>query len=225
MKKEKKKKRRLKKGRLILLLIILFLIFYLIYKFVDIKIINITVSGNKILTDQEVIDEAELSNYPSFFKILILPTKNKLEKNNYIKKASVSKGFLSIKINIVEEKVLYIDKKSGNKVTLDNEFKDDKTLCIPELINTIPKGKLTGFKNAINKIDINTLCLMSQIKYDPNDIDEDRYLVYMDDGNIVYLTVNKFKRINRYNKYLENIGKENGILYLDYGNYFEPINN
>lgn len=225
MKKEKKTKRRLKKGRFLLFLIILSLIFYLIYKFVDIKIINITVSGNNILSDQEVIDEAKLSDYPSYFKILILPTKNKLEKNDYIKKASVSKGFLSIKIKIEEEKILYIDKISGNKVTLDSSFKDDKILCVPELINSIPKNKLYGFKTAVNKINLNTLCQMSQIKYDPNDIDKDRYLVYMDDGNKVYLTVNKFKRINKYNKYLESIGKENGILYLDYGNYFEPDNN
>ena len=43
----------------------------------------------------------------------------------------------------------------------------------------------------------------------------------MNDGNIVYLTINKFEKINKYNKILENVGKQNGVLYLDYGDYFE----
>ena len=43
----------------------------------------------------------------------------------------------------------------------------------------------------------------------------------MNDGNSVYLTVNKFEKLNKYNTILENIGKQNGTLYLDYGDYFE----
>ena len=73
----------------------------------------------------------------------------------------------------------------------------------------------------MEKIDTDMLCQMSEIKYDPNEIDKDRYFVYMNDGNGVYLTVNKFKKINKYNTILENIGKQNGTLYLDYGDYFE----
>ena len=73
----------------------------------------------------------------------------------------------------------------------------------------------------MNKIDKDVLCQMSEIKYDPNDIDLDRYYAYMNDGNSVYLTVNKLKKINKYNEILESVGKQNGTLYLDYGDYFE----
>ena len=71
------------------------------------------------------------------------------------------------------------------------------------------------------KIDKDILCQISEIKYDPNEIDKDRYYLYMNDGNSVYLTVNKFEKINKYNSILENVGKQNGTLYLDYGDYFE----
>ena len=217
----KKRKKRLRKGRLLLVLIILGLIVYGIYKYVDIKVNTIYISGNNILTDQEIIEIANLDNNPSYIKNVTLVIKDKLEKNVYIKEAKVTKGLLSIKIKIDEASVLYIDKKTNEKVTIKGKIKDEKIVCAPYLINEAPKEKTDGFKNAMTKIDNDMLCQMSEIKYDPNDIDKDRYYVYMNDGNSVYLTVNKFKKLNKYNSILENIGKQNGTLYLDYGDYFE----
>ena len=221
-KQEKKKKRkRLRVGRLLLLLILLGGIGYLLYRYVNIPILSIKVTGNNILTDQEIIEQADLEDYDSFFSSVTLVIKNKLKKNFYIKDAKVTKGFLSIKIKVIEDKVLYINKDTGEKVSLTGKKKDDKELCVPYLSNVVPDKKIKGFNKAMSKIDDEILCKMSEIKYDPNDIDKDRYFVYMDDGNSVYLTVNKFKKINNYNTILENVGKQNGILYLDYGDYFK----
>ena len=133
----------------------------------------------------------------------------------------VYKGIFSIKIRITEEKVLYIDKNTMEKVTLEERIKDDKSICAPYLINEVPSDKKAEFNKAMSKINSNIICLMSEIKYDPNEIDKDRYYVNMNDGNGVYLTVNKFNKLNNYNKILENIGRQNGILYLDYGDYFK----
>ena len=207
-KKEKKKKRKLRVGRLLLLLIILGGIGFLIYKYVDIPILSIKVTGNKVLTDQEIIEQADLEDYDSFFSSVSLIIKNKLKKNFYIKDAKVTKGFLTINIKVTEDKVLYINKDTEEKVTLTGKHKDDKELCVPYLSNVVPDKKLKGFNKAMDKIDSDILCKMSEIKYDPNDIDKDRYFVYMDDGNSVYLTVNKFKKINNYNTILENVGKQ-----------------
>ena len=100
-------------------------------------------------------------------------------------------------------------------------LKDDKIVCAPYLTNEVPENKLKKFKKAMGKIDDDILCQISEVMYDPNDIDADRYYLYMNDGNSVYLTVNKFSKINKYNTILENVGKQNGTLYLDYGDYFE----
>ena len=219
--KQKKKKKRLKFKRLFLLLLFLAVISFVCIKFVDIPIMNITIKGNEILSDQEIIEQAKLENYPSFFSTFSFKVKQELMKNPYINEAKVYKGILNVKIEVKENTVLYIDKETNEKVTENSKIKDDKIVCAPFLINEVPNDKKDGFIKALKKIDKDILCQMSQIKYDPNEIDKDRYYVYMNDGNGVYLTVNKFNKINKYNDILESIGKQNGILYLDYGDYFE----
>ena len=219
--KKAKKKRKLKKLRLLFLLLVIAGISFAFIKLFDVRIYSIKIKGNKILTDQEVIETAKLEDYPSFFETLSYTIKKRLLKNNYIESAKVTKGLLSVNITIKEKKILYIDKETNYKYTYNSKFKDDKSICVPYLIGSVPEGKMKRFIKAMNKINSDMICQMSEIKYDPNDIDEDRYYVYMNDGNSVYLTVNKFDKINKYNTILEKIGKQNGTLYLDYGDYFE----
>lgn len=220
--KKKKKRRRLKKGRLLFLILLLALVCFLLINFVNVPIRNIVIVGNDILTDQEVIEQAELENYPSYFSTFGFQIKNKLLENPYVKTVKVSKGILSVKITIEEKTVLYIDKATGDKVADDASLiNDDKVVCAPYLTNEVPSDKKAGFIKAMKKLDADILCQISEIMYDPNDIDTDRYYLYMNDGNSVYLTVNKFSKLNKYNSILENIGKQNGTLYLDYGDYFE----
>ena len=219
--KRQKRKRRLKVGRLFLLIFFVAIISFLCIKFINIPIRSIIIKGNNILTDYEIIKESGLEDYPSYFGIFSYNVKNKLKKNKYIKGVKVRKGILNITITIEEKKVLYIDSLKNEKVLEDTKIIDDKVLCVPYLINQVPTDKQEGFIKAMKKIDKDILCLISEIKYDPNEIDKDRYYLYMNDGNSVYLTVNKFEKINKYNSILENVGKQNGTLYLDYGDYFE----
>ena len=62
---------------------------------------------------------------------------------------------------------------------------------------------------------------VSDIKYFPNKYDEERFILYMNDKNIVYINLPKFKSINEYNKMVEKLEGKTGKLYLDSGNYFE----
>lgn len=218
---KKRKKRKLKVGRLFLLLLIIVAISFLCVKFIDVPIRSIVIEGNEILSDKEVIEQAKLEDYPSYFAVISLVVKSRIKKNPYVEEAWVKKGILSIKIKVKEKKILYVKEETNEKVTLTGSIKDEKQVCVPYLIGTIPEKKQTRFIKSMNKIDSNILCQMSQIKYEPNEIDNDRYYVFMNDGNTVYLTVNKFDKLNKYNTILENIGKQNGILYLDYGDYFE----
>ncbi len=219
----KQKKRKLRVGRLFLVLLVIALISFACYYLTKIPIMNITITGNHYLTDQEIIETANIEDYPSFILTLMLKVKSDLKKNNYVNDVKVTKGIFSIKINVEEKRILFIEKSSGSKVTIDNKFVDDKVIAAPFLTNTIPNDKYDGFVKAMSKIDPEIIIKMSEIKYDPNEIDKDRYLAFMNDGNYVYLTVNKFNKLNKYDSILENVGKKNGTLYLDYGDYFEAF--
>ena len=78
------------------------------------------------------------------------------------------------------------------------------------------------FLKKFNLVDKDTLLNISEIKYEPNDIDKERFLLSMNDGNYVYVTMSKFNAINNYLEISKTLGEKNGILYLDYGNYFVP---
>ena len=92
---------------------------------------------------------------------------------------------------------------------------------VPRLLNYVPDTKYESFIKNMGKIDKNVLSKISDIEYKPNDYDKDRFLLYMDDGNMVYLTLTKFKAINHYIEVLAQLENHKGVLYLDNGNHFK----
>ena len=64
-------------------------------------------------------------------------------------------------------------------------------------------------------IDEDILSKISDITYAPNEYDKERFLLYMDDDNSVYLTLTKFKKINYYNEVLEQLEGKKTILDKD----------
>ena len=70
-------------------------------------------------------------------------------------------------------------------------------------------------------IDENIRLMISEIEYYPNDIDKERFILTMNDGNYVYITLYKTYLVNDYIKILSTLENKKGILYLDSGNYFE----
>jgi len=73
----------------------------------------------------------------------------------------------------------------------------------------------------MNNVSESIKSQISEILYYPNEQDDDRFLLYMNDGNYVYLTLTKFKQINYYEDVLKSLNGKKGILYLDSGNHFE----
>lgn len=222
MKKKKKKKTvKIKYGRLFLFLLIVFFIVYFILNVFSFPIKNIYIYNNKILSDQEIIDIAGLSNYPSIFSVTTLSIEKKLEKNIYIKKAIVKKKKLSeIDIEIEENYCIFYD--SSKNMTILKDLNEEETILdCPILVNYVPDNIYDNFKEATKEIDRNIIDRISEIKYDPNSVDEERFLFTMNDGNYVYLTLMHFEKINNYVNIIKNFNNQKGILYLDSGEYFK----
>ncbi len=224
-----KKKKRLKLIPFLLFVLVIAATFFLVDVLLDTRIENIVIKGNKIVTDQQIIDEAGLSNYPSFYKTTSYNIKKALEKNSFIKEVKVKRSFYHvITIEVSEYKVL-LKKETTGKLVLENmnEVTTDQEIpyTVPRLVNDVPKNKYSKLLKNLLKVKRSVRSSISEFYYDPNEFDKDRFLLYMDDGNSVYLTLTKFRMINYYNDVLPQLDGKKGILYLDSGNHFQIMEN
>ena len=124
----------------------------------------------------------------------------------------------------IEEATPLFYKEEDQKLVLDNKKEISlERVTVARLVNHIPSDKYNAFINGLTKIDKDIRKMMSEIIYEPNDQDKDRFRIIMNDGNTVYLTLTKFKQMNYYNDVIVKLENKKGILYLDSGNHFQII--
>ena len=220
------KKKKLKIIPFLIVLLVIGGLSFGLYKTMTAKIKNIIISNADYLKDDYIIDLAGIRDYPSFYLTNSLKMKKKLLKSPYIREVKIKREFYHIlEIDVTVNRPLFINKDSGMVV-----FEDKRTILeteanivfrVPRLINYVPDDKYDTFIEKMARVDKGTLGKISDIEYVPNDYDKDRFLLYMDDGNMVYLTLTKFKQIEYYNDVLEQLEGRKGILYLDSGNHFQ----
>ncbi len=216
-----KKKRKLKLKNIFFVFFIVFVFLLGLSFFSDIKINNIVVKNNVLYSDWEIIKKAGLDDYPSFLKTLTINTSKKLENDPYIKSAKIKKRFLNDIVIDVEENLplfYYLPKK---KTILMDKTETDDNFSVPTVINYIPDKIYSKFLKSISGIDYSIVKRISEIKYDPNDVDNGRFFLTMNDGNQVYLTLSKFSSLDNYLTIIKEFNNKKGILYLDSGEYFE----
>lgn len=218
-----KKKLKVKFVRFLLLFALLVLGFYLYFEIIgdDIKVIY--VNNNNLVTDQQVIEQAGLSDYPSFFKTSKRQIIKKLRQNRFIKDVIVSKKIGKIiELDIKEYSILFKNSNNG-KYVLENgkEYALDENYDVPILLNYVPNDIYKDLIKSMNDVNSIILTKMSEIKYSPNDYDDDLLIIYMNDKNVVQVTIDKLNSINKYNEIVAKLDGQNGILYLDSGNYFK----
>lgn len=220
------KRKKLRVFRLFLGLLILAFFVLIIYLVLHTKIKNIIIKNNNYLNDEYIIELANIKNYPAFFLTKSSNIKSKLEKSPYIKKATIKKKFYNVLQIDIEENIPLFSYEVDHTIVFENSetIKEDEELVlfrIPRLMNYVPDTKYDMLIKGLKKIDKDILGKVSEITYMPNEFDKDRFLLYMDDDNSVYLTLTKFKMLNYYNKVLTQLEGRKGVLYLDSGNHFQ----
>lgn len=218
---KKKTKLKLKYKNIFVFLLGLVFVVYLLFFVLNLPITNIYISGNTILKDQEIIEMAGLKNYPSTFKSNSFIIRNKLEDNSMIISAKVSKKWLTkVYIEIEENRPLFYD---GNtqKIVMYDKTELVGNVITPYLLNYIPDTIYDEFLTKMTEINVEVLNRISEIEYNPNDVDKERFYLSMNDGNYVYLTLNSFTKINNYISMIKQFENKKGILYLDSGEYFQ----
>ena len=221
------KKKKIRIIPFLILLLVVVILFALTDFFLNTKIKNIKVSGTSYLKDDYILNLAGVMDYPGFYFTTGHNIKKKLIESPYIKDATVKKEFYHVlKLEIKENRPLFIN-VSDNKVVFENNEEsdiDNYNFRVPRLLNTVNDDKkYKKFINRMNRINDDILGKISEIEYVPNDYDKDRFLLSMDDGNSVYLTLTKFEVINYYDDVLGQLEGRKGILYLDSGNHFKIL--
>jgi len=214
----KVKKRKLKVKNIILFILSVILLISFIYYLFTKKITNIYIINNNIVNDKEIIELANLNDYPSYLLNFSFLLEKNILTNPFIKEVEVIKKNFKIYIYITEYKNLAI---YNDKIFLENNTLVDNTYNIVGLPIIINEIDTLEFSKYFSKVDNNILLKISQIEYTPNDVDKERYLLYMNDGNSVYITLTKIDKLNKYDIIVSKMEGKKGIIYLDSGDYIE----
>lgn len=224
--KKNKKKKKLNIIKLLVFILIFYIIIYSIYSLLNMKIRNIVIKGNTYLKDYEIIEQANIKDYPPMLTLNKNKTINKLKELDLISDATIKKSFdFTITIEVVEKKIVL--EYDNNYYLSDGSKIKGSYLGTPTLVNYVPEGTLKKFLNEMGKLDYDIINSISEIEYSPtknsdgNITDEDIFIFKMNDGMIVYISTDKIDIMNKYQKIYASLGDKKGILHLDKGNYLE----
>ncbi len=221
MKKRVKKKFNFFKFIIFILFIIL-IVFIVRYLF-NVRTKNILILDNKYYTDEDIIETCGIENYPRFITLNKGKCKSKLKQLDLIEDVKIKKKFdFSLEITVKEKKLLYYIRSENKYMTSSGEtYRLDNVVGIPTLINYVPENIEASFIKEFSEIDDNIISMISEIEYSKNNYDDKRFLLYMNDGNEVCITISRIELLNKYIDIVKKLNNKHGILYLDSGNYFE----
>ena len=181
------------------------------------------------MKDYEVIELAKIQNYPKILSISSQEMERRIKANPYVKEVQVKKRIGSqVYIYITEYKPLFYSKVTKKLILEEDKelYSDEPLNNIPILINEISdKSIYQKLIERFSLIENSVKQKISEINYVPNEVDKERFLLSMNDGNYVYITLPKIEELNKYLEILPSLENKKGILYLDSGNYFEIFNN
>ena len=214
--KKNKKKKKLNIIKLLVFILIFYIIIYSIYSLLNMKIRNIVIKGNTYLKDYEIIEQANIKDYPPMLTLNKNKTINKLKELDLISDATIKKSFdFTITIEVVEKKIIL--EYDNNYYLSDGSKIKGSYLGTPTLVNYVPEGTLKKFLNEMGKLDYDIINSISEIEYSPtkncdgNITDEDIFIFKMNDGMIVYISTDKLEIMNKYQKIYASLGNKKGI--------------
>lgn len=222
----KTKKIRRKKFNILKFLVFILFLYILIsafFKILNVPIKNILILKNNYLSDEKIIEVSLLDNYPSFIKTTSYNIKKRIKKIPLVEDVKVSKRFgYRVVIEVTEKKILYMSRSDNMFVVSTGEKLELNNISgVPILINFVPEDIEQKLIDKMKNLSINSISKISEIEYSPTSYDDERFIFYMNDSNLVYINLSSINKINKYNEIVTKLEGHNGILYLDSGNYFE----
>lgn len=217
-----KTKRKLKLRNFILLsFVFAFFCLFFLYCY-NLPIKNIIIIGNEIVSDFEIIEACDIKDYPPIFRLSKKKMKEGFRKLEYVQDYHIHRSLTGkLTIQIEEEVPLFYNRnkeklifKSGKEITTQ-EIKG-----VPILINYVPNDLYERLLKEVNQTNQDVLRLISEIEYSPWRtenviIDDTRFFLRMNDGNVVYVNLINFDKLNNYMTIYSTLGNSKGVLQLD----------
>lgn len=209
---------------LVFLLFLYLIVCFCIYIYKE-PVRHFEIAGNDLLSDVDVLRIMGVEDYPPFVSISSSGLEKKLKNNDLIKDAKVSYGFhFAVKVTIEENKPVFIAKESDQICLADGSLipYSSEYVGIPILLNNTPKDVMKVLASNLNKVDTGILYMINDIEYKPSYnsdnqvIDKHRFLLSMNDKNLVYVNAKRLKPLNRYLDVIATTKlTQNGVFYLD----------
>ena len=187
-------KKKLKISGLLFLLVFIIIITFSFYSVFNLPIKHIHITGNTNVSDNEIINVANIKYYPPIFKVNKKELQEKIMSLPLVKDVSVKKNiFGTLEIYVEEYKILFLNKSTNelvlnNNKSIENNFNYTR---IPILVNRVPDNIYEELVDGLSSIDYDILTSISEIEYskatnkDNEVIDEKRFILRMNDGNTV----------------------------------------
>lgn len=217
-------KKKLKISGLLFLLVFIIIITFSFYSVFNLPIKHIHITGNTNVSDNEIINVANIKYYPPIFKVNKKELQEQIMSLPLVKDVSVKKNiFGTLEIYVEEYKILFLNKSTNelvlnNNKSIENNFNYTR---IPTLVNRVPDNIYEELVDGLSSIDYDILTSISEIEYskatnkDNEIIDEKRFILRMNDGNTVIMNTVNIKRLNSYNTIYSSLSDELGTIYLD----------
>lgn len=217
-------KKKIKISGLLFLLIFVITFTFSFYSVINLPIRHIHITGNERVSDNDVINIAGIKYYPPIYKLNKKEIKDNILALPLIKDVEIKKSiFGTLKIDIVEYKILFLNKSNNelvfsNNKSIENNYEYTR---VPTLINSVPDTIYDELITGLGEIDYDILTSISEIEYskatnkENEVIDDKRFILRMNDGNTVVMNTVNIKRLNSYNTIYSSLSDELGTVYLD----------
>ena len=223
----KKKPKKFNYKKLIWLLVIILIIASFGYYLFNLKIKKIVIAGTNLIKDNEIIQKAQIMDYPLIYRLNLSKMAKRIETIDLVANVKIKRNiFGELKINIEENRVLFFN-QSQNTIVLSNQKEvpdQNNYLGVPILINYVPDKIYQDLIEGLIQVSSDVLSQVSEIEYTPSKneqglvLDEARFLLTMNDGNVIYINTINILRLNKYLEIFASLENRKGTIQLDSSN-------
>ena len=224
---QKKKPRKFNFKKLIWFLVIIMIIAGFGYYLFNLKIRKIVITGTNLIKDNEIIQKANIKDYPLIYHLNLNKMAKRIKTIDLIANVKIDRNiFGDLKIHVEENRVLFFN-QSQNAVILSNQKAvpdQNNYLGVPILVNYVPDKIYQGLIKGLVQVNSDILSQVSEIEYSPSKneqglvLDDARFLLTMNDGNIIYINIINILRLNKYLEIFASLENRKGTIQLDSSN-------